>query len=141
MARQARGSSRKAPPKTSKPSAAAKHAQLAERPKDISFHYIKSNLFRVIKVDGAHGGVSLRGEIHVALFNERRPIPVLVKHSITEAGKLGTEIERVARDGVVREVEADMVLLPATARSIARWLVEKAEEADRIAGRVVEAPK
>lgn len=41
----------------------------------IRFNYIKSAQFRVIHADGAIGGVTPNGFIHMALFNERAAIP------------------------------------------------------------------
>jgi hypothetical protein len=58
-------------------------------PKELVFDYIKSNLFRVIPIDGAFGGLSPNGrEIRMALFNERRPIPQKTIHPLTADGTL-----------------------------------------------------
>ena len=37
--------------------------------------YIKSNLFRVVVADGAFGGLTPRGNIHIDFWSERRAIP------------------------------------------------------------------
>lgn len=102
-------------------------------PKDITFHYIKSNFFRVIRVDGAYGGLSPHGDIHMAVYNQRQPIPVQTTNLITPDGKLGDESGKVAREGIVREVEADINCSPHVARTIAKWLIEKADMAEKLA--------
>jgi len=106
-----------------------KNTETDEKTAQINFHYIKSNNFRVVHADGAHGGVTPRGDIHMALFNERNPIPVRITNKIAENGTLGEEIGRSMRDGIVREVEVDVILDPEVAKSIANWLLEKADEA------------
>lgn len=90
----------------------------------IRFDFIKSNFFRVIHVEGIFGGNSPRGLINMAVFNERWPIPKQITHEYTE-GRSGKEIERVARDAIVREVEAQLVMNVQTAKSICKWLQDK----------------
>jgi len=95
--------------------------------KKVRFHYIKSNHFRVIHVDGAHGGITPTGMIQVAFHNDRSPIPQQVVSTVHENGTLGREIaeERVSRDGVVREVEVEAIMSLDTARALRKWLDEK----------------
>ncbi len=102
-------------------------------PEDITFHYIKSNFFRVIRVDGAYGGLSPHGDIHMAVYNQRQPIPVQTTNLITPDGKLGDESGKVAREGIVREVEVDINCSPSVARTLAKWLIEKADLVDKLA--------
>jgi len=103
------------------------HAEDKSSPTELSFHLIKGNFFRVIHVDGAFGGVTPRLDIRMAIFNERHPIPSVMFHHITPDGGLGEEISenRVTKEGVVREVEADLVMDYNTAKSIHEWLGNK----------------
>jgi hypothetical protein len=105
-----------------------------ERPERIRFHYIKSNEFRTIHVDGIHGGLTPQGLIQMAVFSERFPIPRETVHSVAEKG-LGPEIrqERVSREGIVREVDVNLIMSATQARSIAKWLNGKAQEWDKVA--------
>ena len=93
----------------------------------LRFHYIKANQFRVIHVDGAYGGVTPRGLIHMSFYSERYPIPQVTAHYITAEGQLGDEIpeERVSRDGPIREIEVGVVIDVTTARALVEWLNEK----------------
>jgi len=98
-----------------------------EIPKEIKFHYIKSQYFRAIHVDGFIGGVTPNLDIHMALFNERSPIPQESVYRITEEGKLADEImdRRKSREGIVREVEADLIMKLEKAQALVEWLEEK----------------
>lgn len=106
----------------------------SKTPTRISFQYIKSNFFRVIHADGIHGGLSSDLDIHMAVYSERRPIPQEVVHVITGEGELGEEdlTARKTRSGMIREVDADIVVDLNTARAVVRWLQDKIDEADRI---------
>jgi hypothetical protein len=97
-----------------------------EIPEKIKFHFIKSNYFRVIHVDGAHGGITPNGHIFVSVFNTRAPIPQVAVQRLAD-NRLGDEVreERVSKDGLVREVEVGLMMDITTAESIHRWLGEK----------------
>ena len=100
----------------------------------VTFHYIKSNLFRVIHADGAWGGITPKLKIQMALFSERNPIPQQTVQEVTEADTLGDErkAERVSRKGVIREVEAEVVMDVETAESLAEFLNSRVDEAKSI---------
>jgi hypothetical protein len=92
----------------------------------VSFHYIKSNSFRVVYVEGALGGPTPRGNISVSVFNERAPIPQKNVFEVLPTGELGAELveQRISRDGVVREVEVELVFTVESAKTFAEWLAE-----------------
>jgi hypothetical protein len=128
----------------------AKRRRIAKRsapkaPKEIVFDYIKSNLFRVIPIDGAFGGLSPNGrEIRMALFNERRPIPQKTVHPLGTDGNIVGENrgKRTGRTGFVREVEVDVVLDFQTAINLQVWLQDKIEQMAKAHGeRTIEAIK
>jgi hypothetical protein len=101
----------------------------------VRFDFIKSNLFRVIHVDGVIGGVSPNRKIHFSVWNERWPIPKQVSYKLGPEGRRGEEIkeERVSRDAVVREVEVHLIMDLVTARNFHGWLGEKISIAEDIA--------
>ncbi len=91
----------------------------------LDFDYIKSNFFRVVKVDGVHGGIVPNGRaIQIAFFNERQPIPRKETYKI-EKGHVGEKTGAEIRCGVVREVEFEAILDIDTAVVIHKWLEEK----------------
>ena len=95
----------------------------------VRFNYIKSPQFRTILYSGIFGGLTPQGKIAMAIFNERFAIPQHVTHDLVE-GSPGDEIERVGREGIVRELDVNIILDPARARSMASWLTAKAEQID-----------
>lgn len=92
--------------------------------------YIKSNYFRVIHADGVFGGVTPRGYIQIDVWSERQPIPQQCSYDLIVQGDgtaLGKEdrTARMARDAVIREVEAGIVIDLDLAKSVIKWLEEK----------------
>jgi len=98
-------------------------------PEKVRFHYIKSNYFRVVHVDGAHGGVTPDGNIFFSAYSQRAPIPQITTHKVDAEGSVAEEIreERITKDGIVREVEVGIMMDIATAESLHKWLGEKIE--------------
>jgi hypothetical protein len=98
----------------------------------IRFHYIKSNYFRVIHVDGALGGVTPSGFIHCAVYSERAAIPQVTEHAIVEDGlsEEATLIE--GRAGVVREVDVDLMMSRSVAEKLRDWLTKRIGEYDAL---------
>ena len=98
----------------------------------INFDYIKSNQFRVIRVDGAHGGIAPNGHtIQMALFSERAPIPKRETYKL-EQGKLGERTAVEQRDAVIREVEIEALMDLNTAKRIVNWLQDKIDVAEQL---------
>lgn len=98
----------------------------------IDIHYEKSNLFRVIPVEGAYGGLTPHGKILMSVFNERWPLPKVVTHKYDGAGHLGKEVDRISREGVYREVETALLMDIETAKVIRDWLGTKIEQSDEL---------
>jgi hypothetical protein len=101
----------------------------AKKPTKISFHYLKSAGFRSVHCDGIIGGVTPSGKIHFAAYTERGTIPQLVVHEIGPDGKLGSEVERVGRTGIAREMEVDIVMDVGMAERMRAWLDSQITEA------------
>ena len=92
-----------------------------------TFHYIQSNQFRVIHVDGMIGGPSPAMDgIQMALFSEREPIPLSVAFKLSEDGS-PEEIRREGRDGITREVDVNAIMSIDTAERLGTWLLEQVE--------------
>jgi len=96
----------------------------------VDFHYLKGNDFRSVHVDGAIGGITSKGNLHIALYAERGVIPRKTTHVLSQGGRLGDEIveKREGRDGLIRQIEVDIFMSEATARDIRVWLDQKLEE-------------
>ena len=90
----------------------------------IRFHYLKSPTFHSIHADGVYGGVTPAGGIHIAFFAERLPIPTQTEVSFDPSTGQVSEVpgSRVAREGVVRELQADVFLSLGGAEALHEWL-------------------
>lgn len=100
--------------------------------KEINFDYIKSNHFRVIHVDGAHGGIGPKGNmIQMALFSERTAIPQKETYAI-DKGKLGNLKDSTGRDAIIREVETEVLMDLNTAKALIHWLGDKIEKIEKL---------
>jgi hypothetical protein len=110
-------------------------------PTEMEFDLIKSNFFRVVKCDGAFGGLAPNGSIHMGVYSERNPFPRKVVHSI-EQGHLGPEIleRRETRKAIVRELEVDVVLDIAGAMVLRQWLDSRIEQYARLIGPLPDVP-
>jgi hypothetical protein len=112
--------------------AASKNEKKPEKlPSEIKFDYIKSNQFRVVHVDGAHGGVSPKGLIQMAFFSERAPIPQQETYML-EQGKLGKCKAVKQRDAIIREVEVETLIDLQVAKVIVQWLGDKINQAETL---------
>ena len=100
----------------------------------IKFHYKKGHFFRVIHCDGIFGGVSPEGNIHMAIFSQRKALPRQTEHYINPDGKLGQEdlTVREALEGIVREVDADIVMDLNVAKCLIPWLQQKIAERENL---------
>jgi hypothetical protein len=100
-------------------------------PTRVSFEFIKGTYFRVIHVDGAWGGLTPKGMMSIAVYSERLPIPQKTVQSVLPDGSLGPELieERVSRQSIIRELEADLIMDLSTAQILHAWLGDKIEQA------------
>ncbi len=103
-------------------------------PEKVRVEYVKCYYFRVVHVDGAHGGVSPRLGLFISFYSERFPIPKVLTHEISSSGALGEEVraERETKTGIIREVEVGVTLDLAAAKSLASWLNEKVVELEKV---------
>ena len=103
--------------------------------KEITFKYIFTYDYNPEYVNGAHGGVSPRGELIMNFYLERAPLPNAVSHEINQNGTIGAEaaVEPVdLKSSLVRYVSTGVVLSPQTARELHAWLGEKVHELDAL---------
>ncbi|MGB0036504.1 MAG: hypothetical protein WBP79_13625 [Candidatus Acidiferrales bacterium] len=103
-------------------------------PSSITFHYIKSNFFRVVHADGAMGGFTPRGQIFFSLYSERAPLPDVTVQNVENNGQLGNEIieQRKGSEGILRELEVGVVMDVQVAQSLVVWLQERIKIAEQM---------
>lgn len=95
----------------------------------VKYHVVKSTQFRVIHADGVWGGATPHGNISISFFNERLPIPQLMELEYAP-GKSAVEVlsARVAKQGVIREVETCVIMGINEAREFREWLDMRIKE-------------
>jgi hypothetical protein len=110
-----------------------KEASMTEKieKQKISFRYKVSPNFAAYAIDGVHGGLTPNGEIMMNVFHERPAIPQKTVHEINPDGTLGETIEKEGKKSIIRDVPFGLSMSPSTARIIAKWLNEKADEYDK----------
>ena len=89
----------------------------------VQCNYIKSHFFRVMFAEGAYGGITPRGYIAAAIYNDRKPIPKRTEATFTQGRPIVNENPVDSLEGFVREVE--LVFDLSSAKSYAKWLGEK----------------
>lgn len=99
---------------------------------EIDFHYLKTNSYRSIHVDGVFGGLTPRGNLYLELFLERKPTPRKVKHLVKDSGIVGDEIEREGKAGFIREIECGLIMDIVTAKKLREWIDNKINEFEEI---------
>ena len=116
---------------------------MAEEESLVVFEYIKSAYFRVIHSNGAFGGITPEGNVHFALFSDRPAIPRMQVHKQSPDGSIGELLpdRTIVRPGIIREMDVDVVMSPATAKSIAEWMLKQVEQIEKMAAAMSEAKK
>jgi hypothetical protein len=95
------------------------------------FKYIFTYDYNPVYMNGAHGGVTPRGELVVNFYQERQPLPNAITHELNQNGTIGNEVEVEPEDlnkSLVRFVSNGVVLNYQTAREFHYWLGEKIKE-------------
>ncbi len=102
---------------------------------EVKFKYVFNYGYNPVYVNGAHGGVSPRGELVVNFYLERTPLPNAITHEINPNGTIGNVVAEEPEDlknSVVRFVDSGVVLNYESARNIHLWLGERLKEMESI---------
>ena len=102
-------------------------------PSTVEVNYLKTGSYRTYHVDGVFGGPTAHGKIYVELFLERSVTPQVIQYEVTAEGGLGGEIRRTGKQGIIREVEAGLIMDITVAKAFRDWLDEKIKMYEEIA--------
>ncbi len=108
---------------------------MAQNKPEIKFKYIFNYSYNPVYVNGAHGGVSPRGELIMNFYLERIALPESITHNINQNGTIGGEVESEPADlksSLVRYVENGVVLNYQSARDLHQWLGERLKEMEAL---------
>lgn len=100
----------------------------------VSFHYEKSASFQSFHVDGMFGGIAPTLLINMAVFVERAPLPQRVDAEVGAKGEgdQPKEIHRETKEGIIRELQCNLVMNYDSAKAMHSWLERKLRELERI---------
>lgn len=95
--------------------------------------FTHSSLFRVVRADGAWGGLMPNGNISMAIYTEHLPLADNVTYEVSSSGG-AKEIGRKETPGVViREVEVEVLMSLGVATATRNWLDRFIQDAARAA--------
>jgi len=104
---------------------------MSQKNPEFRFKYIFTHDYNPVYINGAHGGVTPRGELVVNFYQERQPLPNAITHELNSNGTIGKEVSVEPGDlnkSLVRFIENGVVLNHQTARELHFWLGEKIKE-------------
>lgn len=102
-----------------------------EKEKDtVTFHLIKSPRFQSLRVDGAFGRISPNG-LDLSFFVERVAIPQQITHEVDSDGALGKLVAAQGKAGMVRELQAGIVMDLKSAEILHKQLGEMLSNLDQ----------
>jgi hypothetical protein len=102
---------------------------------EFTFKYIFTYDYNPVYTNGAHGGVTPRGELVVNFYQERQPLPNAMTHELNSNGTIGREVAVEPDDlnrSLVRFVSNGVVVNYQTARELHFWLGEKIKEMEAL---------
>jgi len=108
---------------------------MSDKKPEMTFKYIFTYDYNPVYINGAHGGISPRGELVMNFYLERQPLPNAISHEITPAGSIGPETEVEPSNlgrSLVRQVTNGVVVNYQTARELHYWLGEKVKEMEAL---------
>lgn len=99
---------------------------MSEKPrlKTLTFTYEQSTDFTAKYADGATIKIMPSGNIYMGFFMDRPHEFENVIHEVSSEGNLGKEVSRTLKDGLCRQLQTAVVMNQASARAIAKLLLD-----------------
>jgi hypothetical protein len=108
---------------------------MSQNKPELKFKYIFNYGYNPVYANGAHGGVSPRGEIVMNFYLERMALPESITHEINPNGTIGNEVSAEPADlknSLVRFIEAGVVMNYQNAKDFHLWLGERVKEMEAL---------
>lgn len=108
---------------------------MSQKKPELKFKYQFAEDYNPVYVNGAHGGLSPRGELVVNFYLERPALPNSITHALMPNGTIGVEIAEEPEDlksSLVRFVASGVILNAENARNIHAWLGERIREMESL---------
>ena len=117
---------------------------MAQNKPELKFKYIFDYGYNPVYANGAHGGVSPRGELVMNFYLERMALPESITHEINPNGTIGNEVAAEPEDlknSLVRFIEAGVVMNYQNAKELLLWLGERVKEMEALEQAKAAMPK
>jgi hypothetical protein len=108
---------------------------MAKNNPELKFKYIFTHDYNPVYVNGAHGGVTPRGELVINFYLERAALPNAISHEVNPNGTIGSEVAAEPVDlknSLVRFIESGVVLNYQSARELHLWMEERLKEMEAL---------
>jgi hypothetical protein len=108
---------------------------MAQDKPELTFKYIFDYGYNPVYVNGAHGGVSPRGELVMNFYLERMALPNSITHEINPNGTIGREVAAEPEDlgqSMVRFIKSGVVMNLQNAKELHHWLGERIKEMEAL---------
>jgi hypothetical protein len=108
---------------------------VATKKPELTFKYIFNYSYNPVYVNGAHGGISPRGELVMNFYLERPPLPNEITHEINMNGTIGEVIAEEPENlnsSMIRFIDTGVILNYEAARNIHFWMGERLKEMEAI---------
>jgi hypothetical protein len=101
----------------------------------VEFITQKSPFARVIKADGFWGQVTPMSDIQLHVYSQFHSMPDSVTHELIESAdgvRIGPEVSRYERKGIIREVESTLIVPIHIAKSLVQLLQARIAEVEGV---------
>jgi len=99
----------------------------------LKFFYRAVSTCKTVRISGVWGGVTPALDIQMSLFHERIPLPDSDELELYPESQTAKQVKtNQSSIGVIREIEAVVLMSPETAKATAEWLLRKVEEANEL---------
>lgn len=108
---------------------------MSNKKPEVTFKYIFNYTYNPVYVNGAHGGISPRGELVMNFYLERPPLPDEITHELNPNGTIGEAVAEAPdnlKNSMVRFIESGVILNYESARNIHFWIGERLKELEAI---------
>lgn len=108
---------------------------MSNKKPEITFKYIFNYTYNPVYVNGAHGGLTPRGELVMNFYLERPPLPSEMTHEINPNGTIGEVVGEEPSDlksSMVRYIDNGVVLNYESAQNLHYWIGERLKEMEAI---------
>jgi hypothetical protein len=101
-------------------------------PRQIEFLFKRAQDYRIVASNGAWGGITTRGDIHLDFFVERQATPESLTQTVSDDGVLGPPVDSEETRPVVREIQVGVLLSPEQTKNLVDFLNDKLKQLEQI---------